>query len=60
LAGAEGKKIVMTLNAIPRSKPRRIAAVAAALAIAGLLSGCVVYPAGGYYGGGHHHYWHRY
>lgn len=39
-------------------KPRRIAMLAAVLALAAGLSGCVVYPAGpGYYG--HPHYWHH-
>jgi hypothetical protein len=44
------------------SKPRRLAALVAVLALAGALGGCVVYPAGGYYGGGgyyHHHHWDR-
>ena len=42
----------------PQPKSRRLAAVAAVLAIAAALSGCVVYPAGpGYYG--HPHYWHH-
>ena len=43
----------MTRNEETRSKPRRLAAVIAALALAGALGGCVVYPAGGYYGGGY-------
>lgn len=51
----------MTQNANTRSKPRRLAAVIAALALTGVLSGCVVYPAGpGYYGYHYHHdggYW---
>jgi hypothetical protein len=51
---------MMTRATKTQSKPRRLAAVVAALALAGVLSGCVVYPAGGYYGGGYHHahhYW---
>ena len=50
----------MTRDTDTKSKPRRLAAFVAVLAIAGALSGCVVYPAGGYYGGGGHyhgHYW---
>lgn len=40
-------------------KPRRIAAVAAALALAAAVSGCVVYPAGPgiYHPYYHHHDW---
>lgn len=44
----------MTRNAKSRSKPRRLATLVAALALAGALGGCVVYPAGygyGYRGG---------
>lgn len=45
----------MTQVAPTRSKTRRLAAVVAAFALAGLLGGCVVYPAGpGYY---HPHYY---
>jgi len=41
----------------PQPKSRRLAAVAAVLALAAALSGCVVYPAGpGYYG---HPHWHH-
>jgi len=48
----------MTRDTHTKSKPRRLAALVAVLALAGALGGCVVYPAGGYYGGGHHgHYW---
>jgi uncharacterized membrane protein len=50
----------MTRDTTTKSKPRRLAALVAVLAIAGALSGCVVYPAGGYYyGGGYHahHHW---
>ena len=48
----------MTRDTNTKSKPRRVAALVAALALVGVLSGCVVYPAGGYYGGGYHgHYW---
>lgn len=51
------KEIVMTRKLATASKTRRFSAVVAALALAGLLAGCVVYPAGpGYYG--HPHYWH--
>jgi hypothetical protein len=47
----------MTRNPNSRSTPRRLAAVIAVLALAGVLGGCVVYPAG--YGYGYHyHYWH--
>ena len=49
----------MTRNVKTRSKPRRLAGVIAALALAGALGGCVVYPAGpgyGYYGGGYHYF----
>jgi hypothetical protein len=56
----------MTRDTNTRSKPRRLAALIAVLALAGALGGCVVYPAGGYYGGGyygggyyHHHHWDR-
>ena len=48
-----------TLNTAAKlsSKPRRIAAIIAGLALAAALSGCVVYPAGpGYY---HGYYWHH-
>jgi hypothetical protein len=37
------------------AQPRRWTAVAAAIALAGLLSGCVIAPAPGYY---HAHYYH--
>jgi hypothetical protein len=50
----------MTRKTNTQSKPRRFAAVVAALALAGLLGGCVVYPAGpGYYHPhyGYHGYW---
>ncbi|HEY1505255.1 MAG TPA: hypothetical protein VGF92_13200 [Stellaceae bacterium] len=47
----------MTRNPNTKSKPRRLAALIAVLALAGTLGGCVVYPAGGYYGGGYHHHW---
>lgn len=48
----------MTQIANTRSKPRRIAAIVAALALAGLLGGCVVYPAGpGYYHAHYYGYW---
>jgi hypothetical protein len=48
----------MTRNTNSSSKPRRVAAVVAALALAGLLSGCVVYPGGpGYYHPHHYGYW---
>lgn len=48
----------MTRKLAAASKTRRFSAVVAALALAGLLAGCVVYPEGGpgYYG--HPHYWH--
>ena len=52
----------MTRDTNTPSKPRRLAAVVAVLALAGALGGCVVYPAG-YYGGGYgygyhyHHHW---
>jgi len=50
----------MTRDTNTKSKPRRLAALVAALALAGALGGCVVYPAG-YYGGGYHyhHHWDR-
>jgi hypothetical protein len=51
----------MTRIANSPSKPRRLAAVIAALALAGVLSGCVVYPAGPGYGYHYHYdrgYWH--
>jgi hypothetical protein len=49
----------MTRDTNTKSKPRRLAALIAVLALAGALSGCVVYPAGGYYGGGggYYHHW---
>ena len=48
----------MTRDTKTKSKPRRVAALIAVLAVAGALSGCVVYPAGGNYGGGYHyHHW---
>jgi hypothetical protein len=54
----DNQEVVMTRDTNTKSKPRRWAALVAVLAIAGALSGCVVYPAGGYYGGGYHgHYW---
>lgn len=46
----------MTQIAPTRSKTRRLAAVVAAFALAGLLGGCVVYPAGGYYYGNRGYY----
>lgn len=42
-----------------RSKPRRLATVIAALALAGALSGCVLYPAGPGYGYGYHYHYDR-
>jgi hypothetical protein len=50
---------MMTRTTKTHSKQRRLTALVAALALAGVLSGCVVYPAGGYYGHGYHahHYW---
>jgi hypothetical protein len=54
----DNQEVVMTRDTNTTSKPRRLAALVALLALAGALGGCVVYPAGGYYGGGHHgHYW---
>ena len=53
----EMKEVVMTRNSNSRSKPRRLAAVIAALALAGVLGGCVVYPAGYGYGYRYHHDW---
>lgn len=50
----------MTRTEKTRSKPRRLAALVAALALAGALGGCVVYPAGPGYGYHYHHdygYW---
>jgi hypothetical protein len=47
----------MTRNANSRSKPRRLAAVIAVLALAGVLGGCVVYPVGYGYGYRYHHDW---
>jgi hypothetical protein len=52
------KEVMMTRNANIASKPRRLAAVIAVLALAGALGGCVVYPAGGGYYGGYGHYHH--
>lgn len=51
----------MTRDTQSKSKPRRLAALVAVLALAGALGGCVVYPAGGYYGGAgyHYHHWDR-
>ena len=50
----------MTRDTNTKSKPHRLAALVAVLALAGALGGCVVYPAGGYYGGGYyHHHWDR-
>jgi hypothetical protein len=46
----------MTRDPHTKSKPRRLAALVAVLALAGALGGCVVYPAGGYYGGGYYHH----
>ncbi|HUB94432.1 MAG TPA: hypothetical protein VL993_00855 [Stellaceae bacterium] len=37
---------------------RRLTPILAIGALAALLSGCVVYPAGGYYGPPPHGYWH--
>jgi hypothetical protein len=51
----DNQEVVMTRDTKTPSKPRRLAALVAVLAIAGALSGCVVYPAGGYYGGGYYH-----
>jgi hypothetical protein len=65
VGGPGQQEVVMTRNANTKSKPRRVAALIAALALAGALGGCVVYPAGGYHGGYgydggyHHHYWNR-
>jgi hypothetical protein len=57
-AGRRHQEVVMTRDTNTKSKPRRVAALVAALALVGALSGCVVYPAGGYYGGGYHyHHW---
>jgi hypothetical protein len=54
----DNQEVVMTRDTNTTSKPRRLAALVALLALAGALGGCVVYPAGGYYGGGYHgHYW---
>jgi hypothetical protein len=54
----DNQEVVMTRDTHTKSKPRRLAALVAVLALAGALGGCVVYPAGGYYGGGYHgHYW---
>ena len=54
----DNQEVVMTRDTNTKSKPRRLAALVAVLALAGALGGCVVYPAGGYYGGGYHgHYW---
>ena len=47
----------MTQNTNTQSKPRRLAVVIAALGLAGLLSGCVVYPAGPGYYHAHAHYY---
>jgi hypothetical protein len=51
----------MTRHTNTKSKKSRIAAVVAALALAGVLSGCVIAPAPGFYGyyGPHYHggYW---
>ena len=50
----------MTRDTNIKSKKSRIAAVVAALALAGVLSGCVIAPAPGYYYGphyGYHGYW---
>jgi hypothetical protein len=44
----------MTRDTNTKSKPRRLAALIAVLALAGALGGCAVYPAGGYYGGGYY------
>jgi hypothetical protein len=44
----------MTRDTNTKSKPRRLAALIAVLALAGALGGCVVYPGGGYYGGGYY------
>jgi uncharacterized membrane protein len=44
----------MTRDTKPKSKPRRLTALIAVLALAGALGGCVAYPAGGYYGGGYY------
>ena len=60
--GLNPQEVVMTHDTNSKSKPRRLAALVAVLALAGALGGCVVYPAGGYYGGGgyyHHHHWDR-
>ena len=46
----------MTRDMHTQSKTRRLAALVAVLALAGVLGGCVVYPAGGYYGGGYGYY----
>jgi hypothetical protein len=45
----------MTRNSNSRSKTRRLTAVIAALALAGVLGGCVVYPAGYGYGYRYHY-----
>jgi hypothetical protein len=58
-AGSGQQEVIMTRNTNTKSKPRRVAALIAVLALAGALGGCVVYPAGGYYGGGYHHHWDR-
>jgi hypothetical protein len=47
----------MTHEQNTKSKPRRLAAIVAALALAGALCGCVVEPVGYY---GHPHYYHGY
>lgn len=47
----------MTRDTNTKSKPRRLAAVIAALALAGVLGGCVIAPAPGYY---HYHYYRGY
>jgi ATP adenylyltransferase/5',5'''-P-1,P-4-tetraphosphate phosphorylase II len=54
----DNQEVVMTRDTKTQSKPRRLAALVAVLALASALSGCVVYPAG-HYGGGyyHSHYW---
>ena len=44
----------MTKTHTTHSKPRRFAALFAALTLVTALSGCVVYPVG--YGGGYHHH----
>jgi hypothetical protein len=51
------EEVAMSRKLLSCVTPRRVATALAAVALAAVLSGCVVYPAPGYYG--YHRYYHH-